>query len=62
MRAVTESAPISLGDLRVMAGARFGDLVKAVIDLERRVMLVDAELHADQEAALLAEGSRQQDL
>ena len=45
-----------------MAAAGFGDLVKAVIDLERRILLVDAELHADQEAQLLAEGSRQQDL
>jgi len=45
-----------------MAAARFGDLVKAVIDVERRVVVVDAELHADQEAHLLAGGSRQQDL
>lgn len=41
---------------------RFGDLVKAVVDLERRIMMIDAELHADQEAELLAGGSRQQDL
>jgi hypothetical protein len=62
VRAVTEQATISLDELRRMAAAGFGDLVKAVIDLERRILLVDAELHADQEAQLLAEGSRQQDL
>jgi hypothetical protein len=45
-----------------MATTRFGDLVKAVVDLRRRIMLLDAELHADQEAELLAEGSRQEDL
>ena len=45
-----------------MAAGRFGDLVKAVVDLERRILVVDAELHADQEAELLADGSQQQDL
>ena len=62
MRTVTAQEPISLDELRRLAAERFGDLVKAVIDLERRVMLVDADLHADQEAELLAGGSRQQDL
>ncbi len=45
-----------------MAEAGFGDMVKAVVDVERRVMLVDAELHADLEAALLEEGSSQDHL
>ena len=62
MRTVTAQEPISLDELRRLAAERFGDLVKAVIDLERRIMIVDADLHADQEAELLAGGSRQQDL
>jgi len=62
MRTVTEQEPISLEELRVMAAGRFGDLVKAVVDLERSIMLVDAELQADQEAELLSTGSRQSDL
>lgn len=37
-------------------------MVKGVVDLQRRVMLLDADLHADQEAELLAEGSAQRDL
>ena len=45
-----------------MAKARFGDMVKAVVDLRRGVMLLDADMHADQEAELLADGSAQQDL
>ena len=45
-----------------MAEARFGDMVKAVIDLEREIMLLDAEMQADEEAELLAGGSRQEDL
>ena len=60
MRTVTVGETVSLEELRQMATGRFGDLVKAVIDVERRV--VDAELHSDQEAHLLSGGSRQQDL
>lgn len=62
MRRVTETDPISIDELRQLAGQRFGDMIKAVVDLRRAVMLLDAELHADQEAELLADGSAQQDL
>ena len=62
MRRVTEESPVSLDDVRELAAQRFGDLVKAVVDLQRGIMLLDAELHADQEAELLAEGSAQRDL
>ena len=40
----------------------FGNLVKAVVDVERGVMAVDAELHADEEAFLLEQGSQQMNL
>ncbi len=62
MRTITPLTPISLADLREMSAARFGDLVKAVVDLERRLMVADAEMHSDEEAELLSDGSRQQDL
>ena len=62
MRRVTEADPISLNELRTLARSRFGDMVKGVVDLRRGLLLLDAELHADQEAALLAEGATQQDL
>ncbi len=45
-----------------MAAGRFGDMVKGVVDLQRGILLLDADMHADQEAELLAEGSRQEDL
>jgi hypothetical protein len=45
-----------------MADGGFGDLVKAVVDVAQGIMVVDADLHADKEAALLAAGSRQEDL
>ena len=62
MRRATESDPIAIDELRQLARARFGDMVKAVVDLRRAVMLVDAEMHADQEAELLGEGSAPRDL
>jgi hypothetical protein len=62
MRRVTESHPIDGEELRALARSRFGDLVKGVVDLRREVLLLDADLHADQEAELLAEGSAQADL
>jgi hypothetical protein len=55
-------SPMSFQRLMAMAEARFGDLVKAVVDVERRVIAVDAELHSDQEALLLENGSVQRDL
>lgn len=62
MRRVTASDPIELAELRELALGRFGDMVKGVVDLRRGVLLLDADLHADQEAELLAEGSAQADL
>ncbi len=62
MRTVTESQPITLDDLRQMLGGRFSDMVKGVVDLRRAVLVVDADMHADEEAELLAEGSDQTDL
>jgi hypothetical protein len=62
MRRATEANAVSMDELLQLAAGRFGDMVKAVVDLKRGIMLLDAELHADQEAELLAEGSAQQDL
>jgi hypothetical protein len=62
MRRVTESRPIGGEELRELASARFGDLIKGVVDLRRGVLLLDAEMHADQAAELLAEGAAQADL
>ena len=62
MRRVTESDTIALDEIRVLAEARFGDMIKGVVDLERGILLLDADLHADQEASLLADGSKQVNL
>lgn len=62
MRRVTESDPISIADLRALVPGRFRDMIKGVVDLRRRVLMIDADMHADQEASLLAEGANQRDL
>ncbi len=53
---------IPLAALKQMAQARFGDMVKAVVDVDRGLMAVDAELHADEEKELLEDGSKQESL
>jgi hypothetical protein len=59
MKTITRETPITLEELRSMAAGGFGDLVKAVVDVRRGLMVVDADLHSDQEAELLASGSQQ---
>jgi hypothetical protein len=54
--------PITIRELDVIAKERFGEMTKAVVDVEKEIMVVDAELHADQEALLLKEGSKQKNL
>ncbi len=49
--------PVPLEALARMAASGFGDLVKAVVDIERGLMAVNGELHADEEAVLLQRGS-----
>jgi Protein of unknown function (DUF5674) len=53
---------ITVQELRKMAQETFGNMVKAVVDIKRKIMAVDAELHADEEAYLLENGSDQRDL
>ncbi|MFH0923927.1 MAG: DUF5674 family protein [Candidatus Falkowbacteria bacterium] len=53
---------IKLSELKEMARKMFGDLVKAVVDVEKRIMAVDGELHADEEGMLLQNGSKQASL
>lgn len=49
-------------DLRALVEQYFGDMVKLVVDVRRRVVAVGGELHADAEALLIEQGSRQTDL
>ena len=53
---------IGLDELREMAEKMFGDLVKADVDVVRKIVVLDAELHADIEEFMLESGSKQEDL
>ena len=53
---------ISLKEIEKMAKNGFGNLVKAVVDVEKKIMVVDGELHSDEEALLLSGGSKQENL
>ena len=53
---------ISIAELSNMAENMYGNLVKAVVDLHKNELIVDAEMHADEEQYLLENGSQQTDL
>ena len=53
---------ITIDELRKLAANTFVNMIKAVVDVDRKVLAVDAELHSDLEALLLEDGSKQKDL
>jgi hypothetical protein len=59
---VVAGEPISALHLRALLGRFFHDMVKYVVDVRRGIVAVGGELHADAEALLLEQGSRQEDL
>jgi len=56
------TAPINLEELIEIAKNQFGDLVKAVVDVEQEIIAVGGELHADEEQLLVERGSEQRNL
>lgn len=50
---------VTILELKKMSSKTFGGLVKAVVDIDKEIMVVDAELHADEEKFLLDNGSNQ---
>jgi Protein of unknown function (DUF5674) len=53
---------ITRAELSSAAENQFGDMVKGVVDVQRRLMAIGGELHSDEESALLEDGSQQSDL
>lgn len=53
---------ITKKELKDIAEKSFGNLVKAVVDTEKKILVIDAELHADEEKFLLEMGSQQKNL
>lgn len=60
MQLITEK--ISIQELKKMSEKMFGGLVKAVVDIEKKIMVVDAGLHADEEYFLLEGGSESRNI
>ena len=54
--------PIAPGELLRLARETFEDMVKYVVDVERGVIAIGGQLHADAEHVLLEAGSRPGDL
>ncbi len=50
--------PIAIADLKRLVESVFKDMVKYVVDVERGVIAIGGELHADAEEVLLQDGSR----
>ena len=53
---------ISVKELKGMAKRMYGDMVKGVVDIKRKALVLDAEMHVDEEQYLLEKGSKQDDL
>lgn len=45
-----------------MAKRMFDNMVKAVVDIDQKIMAVDAAMHSDLEAELMDKGSKQENL
>src|SRR5262245_39861906 len=52
---------ITIPELQKMSEKMFSRMVKAVVDIEKGIMIVDAELHADQERVFLEEYDSKQE-
>jgi len=50
-------SPIKKEQLAEIAKNQFGDLVKAVVDVEKEIMAVGGEMHADEEVILMEQES-----
>ena len=53
---------ISIKELGEMAESMYGNIVKAVVDINKKQVVVDAPMHVDEEQFLLEQGSNQEDL
>lgn len=53
---------ISLTELKQMAEKMFEGIVKADVDVKKKIIIFDMPMHVDGEAYLLQNGSSQQDL
>jgi len=62
MKLITPTSKISKQDLALIAQNHFANMVKAIVDIKKEIILIDAKLHADEEAYLIQQGSKQENL
>ena len=53
---------ITFNELKKISKNLFGNMVKAVVDVNSEIIAIDAELHSDLEALLLQNGAKQKNL
>ena len=53
---------ITTDTLKEIASRRYGDLIKVVVDIDKKIMAIGGEMHADEEKILLEYGSLQDNL
>jgi hypothetical protein len=54
--------PVDIQTITSVAEKSFGDMTKAVVDIDQGIMAIGGELHADEETVLLENGSKQENL
>ena len=54
--------PVTRAELIELAENFYGDMVKGVVDVDKELLAIDAELHSDLEGLLMGEGSLQEAL
>lgn len=54
--------PITREQIKAAAWPYYEEVVKAVVDVEKRVLAIGGEMHADEEKFLLEHGSKQEHL
>jgi len=62
MEIIVVRESVTKAELNTIAEQQFGDMVKAVVDVEQGIMAIGGELHSDEEALLLEQGSQQKNL
>jgi hypothetical protein len=62
MEIIVVRSGIAKAMLNTIAKQQFGDMVKAVVDVDQGIMAIGGELHSDEEALLLEQGSLQRNL
>lgn len=60
MQIITDK--ISVKELKSLASTSYYNLVKAVVDIDLKILAIDSPLHADLESMLLEDGSKQSSL